>query len=124
MEKRRRGNDDRTETLNVIGDVKGKIALTVDDEIDTAGSLVNTVSVLIEQGAREVYSCCTHPVLSGPAVKRLSESVIEEITVTNTIPLKPEAMSNPKFKVLSVGNLLAEAIKRIHFNDSVSSLFV
>ena len=92
--------------------------------MDTAGTLVEAASALALKGATKVIACCTHPVLSGPAVKRVQESIIQEIGVTNTIPLKTEALSSPKFKVFSVGKILAEAIKRIHCNDSVSSLFV
>jgi ribose-phosphate pyrophosphokinase len=110
--------------MNIIGEVKGLQAILLDDMVDTGGTLVEAASALAAQGASGVVACCTHPVLSGPAVKRLSESVIEEIAVTNTIPLKVEALSNPKFKVLSVARILAQAIKNIHSNDSVSSLFV
>ena len=106
------------------GDVKGHDCLLLDDMVDTAGTLVEAASALTSKGAKGVFACCVHPVLSGPAVKRLNESIIQELTVTNTIPLRPEAANSPKLKVLSVGKLLAEAIKRIHYNDSVSSLFV
>jgi len=123
IDKRREGPN-VAKFMNIIGEVKGLQAIIIDDMVDTAGTLVEAATAVASKGATGVIACCTHPVLSGPAVKRLSESVIEEITVTNTIPLKPEAMSNPKFKVLSVGKLLAEAIKRIHCNDSVSWLFV
>ncbi len=87
MEKRRVGNVDQTETLNVIGEVEGKVALTVDDEIDTAGSLVNTVATLIERGAREVYACCTHPVFSGSAIKRIATCPVKEVVVTDSLPV-------------------------------------
>jgi ribose-phosphate pyrophosphokinase len=110
--------------MNLIGEVKGMHAIILDDMVDTAGTLVEAAVALDSKGAREVHACCVHPVLSGPAVQRLNGSIIRELTVTNTIPLRPEAVGNPKFKVLSVGNILAEAIKRIHCNDSVSSLFV
>ncbi len=123
IDKRREGPN-VAKVMNIIGEVKGLQAIILDDMVDTGGTLVEAASALASEGASRVVACCTHPVLSGSAVKRLSDSVIEEITVTNTIPLKPEAMSNPKFKVLSVGKILAEAIKRIHCNDSVSSLFV
>jgi ribose-phosphate pyrophosphokinase len=109
--------------MNIIGDVKGMVAVLVDDMVDTAGTLVEAASALASKGAARVVACCTHAVLSGSAVERLDASIIEEIAITNTIPLRPEAMANPKFKVLSVGNLLAEAIKRIHCNDSVEILF-
>jgi ribose-phosphate pyrophosphokinase len=123
IDKRREGPN-VAKVMNIIGEVKGLQAIILDDMVDTGGTLVEAASALASEGASKVVACCTHPVLSGTAVKRLSESVIEEIAITNTIPLKTEAISNPKFKVLSVGKILAEAIKRIHCNDSVSSLFV
>ena len=122
MEKRRIGNKDQIETLNVIGEVKDKIALTVDDEIDTASSLVNTVTTLIERGAREVYACCTHPVFSGPAIQRIASSPVKEVVVTNTIPVNEEK-SLDKITVLSMAPLLGEAIHRIHTGQSVGALF-
>jgi ribose-phosphate pyrophosphokinase len=122
MEKRRVGNADRTETLNIIGDVKGKLALTMDDEIDTGGSLVNVVNALIEKGARGVYSCCTHPVLSGPAIQRIENCPVEELVVTDTIPLTPDKKID-KITVLSMAPLLGEAIHRIHTGMSVGALF-
>ena len=121
---KRRESRNVAKVMNIIGEVKGLQAILLDDMVDTGGTLVEAASALAAQGASRVVACCTHPVLSGPAVKRLSESVIEEIAVTNTIPLKPEALNNPKFKVLSVAGILAQAIKNIHSNDSVSSLFV
>ena len=121
---KRRESPNVAKVMNIIGEVKGLQAILLDDMVDTGGTLVEAASALAAQGASGVVACCTHPVLSGPAVKRLSESVIEEIAVTNTIPLKAEALSNPKFKVLSVARILAQAIKNIHSNDSVSSLFV
>jgi len=121
---KRRESPNVAKVMNIIGEVKGLHAILLDDMVDTGGTLVEAASALAAQGASGVIACCTHPVLSGPAVKRLSGSVIEEIAVTNTIPLKPEAMNNPKFKVLSVARILAQAIKNIHSNDSVSSLFV
>lgn len=121
---KRRDSPNVAKVMNIVGEVKGLQAIILDDMVDTGGTLVEAASALAFEGAARVVACCTHPVLSGSAVKRLSESVIEEIAITNTIPLKPEAVSNPKFKVLSVGKILAEAIKRIHCNDSVSSLFV
>jgi ribose-phosphate pyrophosphokinase len=122
MEKRRVGNIDRSETLNIIGEVEGRIALTVDDEIDTAGSLVNTVSVLLERGAREVYACCTHPVFSGPALQRISQSPIKEVVVTDTVPVNGEKKLD-KITVLSIASLLGEAIHRIHTGLSVGAMF-
>ncbi len=122
MEKRRIGNADQTETLNIIGDVAGKIALTVDDEIDTAGSLVNTVSALLKNGAREVYACCTHPVFSGPAIERIAASPVKEVVVTDTIPVNGRKKLD-KITVLPIAPLLGEAIKRIHTGQSVGELF-
>jgi ribose-phosphate pyrophosphokinase len=110
--------------MNLIGEVKGLQAIILDDMVDTAGTLVEAASALASKGAIGVFACCVYPVLSGPAVKRLNESIIQELIVTNTIPLNPEAAASPRLKVLSVAKLLAEAIKRIHCNDSVSSLFV
>ena len=122
MEKRRIGNKGQIETLNVIGEVKDRIALTVDDEIDTAGSLVNTVVTLIERGAREVYACCTHPVLSGQAIQRIAASVVKEVVVTDTIPLNDDKKID-KITVLPIAPLLGEAIHRIHTGQSVGALF-
>jgi ribose-phosphate pyrophosphokinase len=122
MEKRRIGNKGQIETLNVIGEVKDRIALTVDDEIDTAGSLVNTVLTLIERGAREVYACCTHPVFSGQAIQRIAASVVKEVVVTDTIPLNDDKKID-KITVLPIASLLGEAIHRIHTGQSVGALF-
>ncbi|MDP3880286.1 MAG: ribose-phosphate pyrophosphokinase [Dehalococcoidales bacterium] len=122
MEKRRIGNNDHTETLNVIGDVKDKIALTVDDEIDTAGSLVNTVQTLLKRGAKEVYACCTHPIFSGPAVQRIASCPVKEVIVTDTVPL-PENKRLANITVLSMAPLLGEAIYRIHSGQSIGALF-
>lgn len=122
VEKRRVGNIDRAETLNIIGEVEGKVALTVDDEIDTGGSLVSVVSALQERGALEIYSCCTHPVLSGPAIQRLSSCPVKEVIVTDTIMVSPNKMMD-KLKVLSIAPLLGEAIHRIHTGMSVGALF-
>ncbi|MBP1707619.1 MAG: ribose-phosphate pyrophosphokinase [Chloroflexi bacterium] len=122
MEKRRVGNVDRTETLNVIGDVAGRMALTLDDEIDTAGSLVNVVSTLIERGAKGVYSGCTHPVFSGPAIQRISSCPVKEVVVTDTIPLGPNKTLD-KIRVLSIAPLLGEAIHRIHTGMSIGAMF-
>ena len=121
---KRRDSHNKAKFMNLIGEVKGMEAIILDDMVDTAGTLVEAAVALDSKGARGVQACCVHPVLSGPAVQRLNASIIRELTVTNTIPLNPEAVGNPKFKVLSVAKILAEAIKRIHCNDSVSSLFV
>jgi ribose-phosphate pyrophosphokinase len=122
MEKRRVGNVDHAETLNVIGEVEGRIALTVDDEIDTAGSLANTVSVLLERGVQEVYSCCTHPVFSGPALQRIAQSPVKEVVVTDTVPVNGDKKLD-KVTVLSIASLLGEAIHRIHTGLSVGAMF-
>jgi len=122
MEKRRVGNADRTETLNIIGEVEGKMALTMDDEIDTGGSLVNVVNTLIERGVKGVYSCCTHPVLSGPAIQRINACPVIELVVTDTVPLGPSKKSD-KIKVLSLAPLLGEAIHRIHTGMSIGAMF-
>lgn len=122
IEKRRTGNDDRTELLTVIGDVDGKTALIVDEEIDTAGSLMGVINALLERGASKVYACCTHAVFSGPAVERIASSQLEEIVVTNTVPVKNGQLAD-KVTVLSIAPLLGEAIKRIHSGQSVGAMF-
>jgi len=122
MEKRRLGNEDKTETLNVIGDVKGKVALAVDEEIDTAGSLVGVVNALLERGAKEVYACSTHPVFSGQAIKRIAECQVKEVVVTDTVPVPPEKRID-KITVLPIAPLLGEAIRRIHTGQSVGAMF-
>ena len=122
IEKRRTGNNDQNETMNVIGDVKGKIALTFDDEIDTGGTIVNAAKALSEQGVKEVYACVTHPVLSRNAAGLMANSEFKEVVVTDTIPISAEKR-NGKFTVLSVAPLLGEAIYRIHKGQSVGDLF-
>jgi len=122
MEKRRVGNIGQTETLNVIGEVEGKVALTIDDEIDTAGSLVNTVSVLEERGVKEIYACCTHPIFSGPAIQRIASCSVKEIVVTDTVPVADDKRLN-KITVLSIAPLLGEAIHRIHTGLSIGAMF-
>jgi ribose-phosphate pyrophosphokinase len=121
---KRRDTPNEAKFMNLIGEVKDLHAIILDDIVDTAGTLVEAASALANKGAAGVYACCVHPVLSGPAIERLNRSIIQEVTITNTIPLSPQAASNPKFKVLSVARMLADAIQRIHCNDSVSSLFV
>ncbi|HWS16149.1 MAG TPA: ribose-phosphate pyrophosphokinase, partial [Candidatus Methylomirabilis sp.] len=111
------------EVMNIIGEVEGKTAILLDDMVDTAGTLAQSADALRRKGAKHIYACATHAVLSGPAIERLEKSEIEELVVTNTIPLGPKAACK-KIRVLSVAPLLGEAIKRIHFQDSVSSLFV
>ncbi len=122
MEKRRLGNADQIETLNVIGEVKGRVALTVDDEIDTAGSLVNTVSTLMEQGAKEVYACCTHPLFSGQAIQRIASCPVKEVVVTDTVPVAGKKQLD-KITVLPIAPLLGEAIHRIHTGSSIGAMF-
>ena len=118
IEKRRIGNDDSTESLNIIGDVDGKTALTFDDEVDTAGSLTAAVDALKAAGVQDVYACCTHPVLSGSGAERVERSLIKEFVVTDTLPI-PDNKRNSKIVVLSVASLLGEAIRRIHNGLSV-----
>jgi len=122
IEKRRLGNNDATETLNVIGEVEGMRALTVDDEIDTAGSLAGVVNSLIEHGATEVYACCTHPVFSGPAIQRIASSPVKEVVVTDTIPVNGNKKLD-KITVLPIASLIGEAIHRIHTGLSVGAMF-
>jgi len=122
VEKRRIGNVDQTETLNIIGDVRGKTAITFDDEIDTAGSLVNAVEALLKEGAQEVYACASHPVLSGPAIKRLSASPVKEVIVADTIPLNEDKRLE-KITVLPVAPLLGEAIHRVHTGLSIGAMY-
>jgi len=122
IEQRRIGNVDKKEALNIIGEVKGKAALIVDDEITTGGTMVNVVSIILERGAKEVYACATHPVFSGPAIERIASSPLKEVTVTDTIPVNGEKKLD-KINVLSTAPLLGEAIKRIHTGQSVGALF-
>jgi len=120
---KRRAAPNESRVMNIIGDVEGKTAVLLDDMVDTGGTMVQGADALRESGAKRVFACATHPVLSGPAIERLEKSTIEQLVVTNTIPLGKKAEC-AKIRVLSVAGLLGEAIKRIHFNDSVSSLFV
>ena len=121
---KRRDRPNESKAMNVIGDVKGKVAILLDDMVDTAGTLCNAAAMLMEAGAAEVHACCSHGVLSGPAIERLEASVIKSLVITNSIPLHDKAKGCKKIKVLSVSHLLGEAISRIHSEDSVSSLFV
>jgi ribose-phosphate pyrophosphokinase len=122
LEKRRLGNTDRADTVSVIGDVKGKTALLFDDEVDTGGSMISGAHALKRSGAAGVFACCTHPILSGDAIEKLSDSPIEELVVTDTVPV-PAAREGGKLKVLSVAPLLGEAIYRIHNDLSVGAMF-
>ena len=121
---KRRPRPNESEVMNIIGDVKDKIAVIIDDMIDTAGTICKAASAIMDRGAKEVYAVATHPVLSGPAVERLAQSPIKEVVVSDTIPLREEAQRLDKIKVLSVSKLLGEAIRRIHTDDSISSLFI
>ncbi len=121
---KRRTKANVAEIMNVIGDVQGKVAILLDDMIDTAGTLTQAANALVDKGATKVYAYATHAVLSGPAVERITKSPIEEVVVTDTISIGAHAAECPKIKTLSVAALLAEAIRRIHSADSLSSLFV
>jgi ribose-phosphate pyrophosphokinase len=122
IEKRRQGNMDTAELLNVIGEVRGKRAIIVDDEIDTASTLMEIERALIREGVTEIYACATHGILSDPATDRLLKSEITEIVITDTVPLPP-SKHLPQIKVLSVAPLIGEAIRRIHRGESVGALF-
>ena len=122
VDKRRDGNDDKAIATSVIGDIKGKNALIFDDEVDTAGSIMETVNVIKEFGGNDVYVGCTHGVLSGPAIERLKKSEIKELVMTNTIPLTKEKQIS-KIVQVSISDLFAEAIKRIHEATSIGELF-
>jgi len=119
---KRRPKPNVAEVMNIIGDVRGKTAILIDDIIDTAGTITLAANALIEQGATAVYACCTHPVLSGPALERIDNSDIKELVVTNSIPL-PEEKQSAKVTTLSVAPLIGEAIVRVHERQSVSILF-
>ena len=123
IDKRREGPNE-AQVMNIIGNVVDKSAIILDDMIDTAGTVVQAALALKEAGAADVSVCCTHPVLSGPALDRLEASDISEIIVTDTIPLTQRAAKCARIKVLSVSGLLSEAVRRIYYNDSVHSLFI
>ena len=122
VDKRRDGNNDKAIATSVIGDIKGKNALVFDDEVDTAGSIMETVEVIKKFGGKDVYVGCTHGVLSGPAIERIANSTVKELVMTNTIPL-PEEKQIDKIVVVSISELFAEAIKRIHEETSIGELF-
>ena len=122
IEQRRLGNVDQKEAVNVIGEVEHEAALVVDDEISTAGSLVNVVSILMERGAKEVYACVTHPVFSGPAIQRIASCPVKEVIVTDTIPVTGDKKLD-KITVLPIAPLLGEAIQRIHSGQSIGAMF-
>lgn len=119
---KRRPEPNVAEVMNIVGQIEGKTCVLIDDIIDTAGTIVLAANALVENGAKEVYACCTHPVLSGPAMERISGSSIKELVVTNTIPI-PKEKEIPNLKVLSVAPLIGEAIIRVHEELSVSKLF-
>jgi ribose-phosphate pyrophosphokinase len=120
---KRRTDINVTEVMNVIGDVRGRTCLILDDIVDTAGSIIKAADALLDQGAEKVYACASHAVLSGPAIDRIKASRLEQLVVTNTIPLTPAAQEVPKIKVLSIAGLLGRAIESIHMETSVSTLF-
>ncbi len=121
IDKRRQAHND-VEVLNVIGDVEGKTAILVDDMIDTAGTISEGAKLLRQEGAKKVYACATHGVFSASAITRLAGGIFEEVIITNTIPVPPEKLF-PQLRILSVANILGEAIWRIHDDSSVSSMF-
>ena len=121
---KRREAPNVAKAMNIVGDVSGKVAVIIDDMVDTAGTLTQAAQVIKDLGAVEVMACATHPVFSGPALERIENSVLSAVMVTNTIPLTEKAQSSSKIRVLSVAPLLGEAIRRINQKDSVSSLFV
>ncbi|MCK5227981.1 MAG: ribose-phosphate pyrophosphokinase [Desulfobulbaceae bacterium] len=121
---KRRERANVCQAMSVIGEVAGKVAILLDDMVDTAGTLCSAADILVEAGAKEVYACCSHGVLSGPAIERINNSQIKKLVVTNSVPLRGAAVDCDKIIVLSISELLGEAISRIHSDDSVSSLFV
>ncbi|MBN1850174.1 MAG: ribose-phosphate pyrophosphokinase [Deltaproteobacteria bacterium] len=121
---KRRDAPNIAEAMNIIGEVDGKTAIILDDMVDTAGTLTQAASALKARGTAKIFACCTHPVLSGPAIERIESSPIDRLVVTNTIPLNEKAENCPKIVVLSVADLLGETIKRIFNSHSVSTLFV
>ncbi|PKN20041.1 MAG: phosphoribosylpyrophosphate synthetase [Deltaproteobacteria bacterium HGW-Deltaproteobacteria-6] len=123
IDKRREGPNE-AQVMNIIGNIKGKRVIILDDMVDTAGTVVQAANALTDAGALEVSVCCTHPVLSGPAIDRIESSNIKEFVVTDTIPLSERASNCNRIKILSVSGLLSEAVRRIYYNDSVSSLFI
>jgi ribose-phosphate pyrophosphokinase len=121
---KRRSAPNQAKAMAVIGNVRGKVAVVLDDMVDTAGTLVEAAEALVQEGAREVHACCAHPVLSGPAVERIQQSYLRSLVVTDTIPLSPEAARCAKIKTLTISELVGEAIIRSFNGDSVTSLFV
>ncbi len=121
---KRREAPNKAKAMSVIGDVSGKIAIILDDMVDTAGTLTEASAAIMENGAKEVHACCSHPVLSGPSVQRINDSALKSIVVTDSIPLREEALKCTKIEVLSISKLVGEAIIRSYNGDSVTSLFV
>ena len=122
IDKRRAGNDDKAVATNIIGDVKGKTALIFDDEVSTAGTMVEAAKILKDHGAKEIYAACTHGILCGPAIERIQNSPIKELVTTNTVPLTKEKQID-KIKILSIAPLFAEAIKRVNEAQPLGDLF-
>ena len=121
---KRRDEPNVAVAMNIIGDIKGKTAIILDDMVDTGGTLVEAGEALVQNGAAQVYACCTHAVLSGNATKKIEQSSIKSLLTTNTVPLSKEASESPKIDVVSVAEIFGEAITRVYFSKSVSSLFV
>ena len=121
---KRRPAPNVAELVHIIGDVRGRDAIIIDDMVDTAGTLCAAAKGLTDKGARAVYACISHGLLSGPALERIHASTIKELIITDSIPPRPEVKASPKVRVLSVAHLLGEAVKRIHMGDSLSSLFI
>jgi ribose-phosphate pyrophosphokinase len=121
---KRRPAPNVSEVVNIIGDVRGRDAIIVDDMVDTAGTLCAAAQAVMDKGARAVYACASHGVLSNPAMQRITASPLQELIITDTVPPREDVRSSPKIKVLSVAKLLGEAVKRIHHGDSISSLFI
>jgi ribose-phosphate pyrophosphokinase len=121
---KRRERPNESDVMNIIGDIKGKDAFIIDDMIDTGGTLIKAATALIQNGAKSVYACCTHAVLSGSAIERINVSDLKKLVVTDTIPTKEKIENSPKVEVLSVADLIGETIYRINVDKSVSSLFL
>ena len=121
---KRRSGPNEAEVMHIVGEVKGRRAILIDDMIDTAGTLAKGGQAVRDAGATEVFAVATHAVLSGPAIQRIDESVFEKVIVTDTVPLSSKGAQSRKVRVLSVGSLLADAVRSIHFNDSISRLFL
>jgi len=121
---KRRDAPNKAKAMAVIGDVRGKVGIILDDMADTAGTLTEAAEAIMRMGAKEIHACVSHPVLSGPAISRISESVLKSLVVTDTIPLSSSALNCDKIKVLTISRLVGEAIMRSHSGSSVTSLFV